>query len=182
MTRKPYTWARKPTATRRTARALTDAARDRAEILRRRALMKLKGHRHECRTCGKTHRTETGRDAHRLHHQRERNQPRTKGGKPAAPRVPFKGREQFWVGGKRVRNRLDFLDEARQQKEREDTARKRAAERARRTGAVNGRNSRGGKPNGAPKTRTGRARDGRTPPNSGKPNGSRGASSTPPTA
>ena len=162
MARKPYTWARKPTRTRRTARALKDSARDRAEILRRRAVMKLKGHKHICRECGKTTRTDNGRDAHRLHHQRERQQTRTKGGKQAAPRVPFKGREQFWVGGKRYRNLLDWKDAERQRVEREDDTKRRAAERARRAKAVNDRNTRGGKPNGAPKTRTPRARDGRT--------------------
>ena len=122
MARKPYTWSRKPTPARRTYRAVKDSARDRATIAKRRALAKLKGHKHSCPDCGKSSRTDFGRDTHKLKHQREKDaKARTQGkgrntgrakpvgsafGKPV--KRPTRGKHVDLSTGKRFRNHLDL--------------------------------------------------------------------------
>lgn len=140
----------------RTRAALADSARDRAQILRDRALMKLKGHKHRCPRCGKTTRTDGARDRHIAAHRREaRAKAAAKRQPQRAPRVPFKGREVYVSGdGRRFRNLLEFNDHARLEAERHERAERRQAERGRRTKAAEARVKRGGRPAGAPKTRT----------------------------
>ena len=144
----------------RTASALKDSARDRAELARRKIATKLTGRKHTCR-CGKTFYTQTGRDACVLRHQREaRTKASTRNRTKAAPKAAARPGHHSCAGcGKRFRNDLELNDHARQHAEREDRAEARRTERGRRTDAVNERNKRGGRPKGTPKNRE---RDGRT--------------------
>ena len=139
----------------RTGAALKDSARDRAELIRRRAAMKLTGRKHTCR-CGKTFYTKTGRDACGLRHEREaRTKASTRGRGKAAPKAAARPGHHSCAGcGKRFRNDLELNDHARQHAEREDRAGRRKTERGRRTEAVNERAKRGGRPKGTPKPRT----------------------------
>ena len=174
MGRKPYSWSRKPTFVRRTIRALADSARDRAAIARRKALMRLKGHKYACK-CGRTFRAEGGRDVCAVRHQREKTRARGNGrakapgsgfGKPAGRVRP--GNYTDLSTGRTFHDRLHFNDAARQQMEREDRAAARTAraetreqERTRRAEATKARAARNGRPAGAPKKRTTKLRTGR---------------------
>lgn len=181
MARKPYTWSRKPTAGRRTYRTLADEAKLRAKVLADRAAQKarakLLGHKLRCPICGKTARTPgqvaTCQARHKQDRERARSRQKTT---PARPARPSRNRDTTGSGwgkpgtrrrgthscagcGKTFTNDLDFRNHGRQHQEREDRAKRREQERARRQQATEDRTRRGGKPAGTPKTRPPKTRD-----------------------
>ena len=121
--------------------------------------------------CGKGTRSDFGRDAHALRHQREKDaKTRTKGrntsrAKPVGsafgkPAKATRGKHVDLSTGKRFRNHLELNSHARRLAETEDRAKERIArgeartqERARRTKATTDRKARGGRPQGTPKKR-----------------------------
>jgi len=153
--RKPYTWSRKPTRTRRAMENTADRLRARARERARQAAAKLRGHKEYCRACGKTFRTQGRLAAHTREHAREREQARDK----TRTKGPAPGRHSCAGCGKTFRNDLEFADHARQHAEREDRARARAQRTGTREKARIDRAARGGRPRGTPKQRGTRAEE-----------------------
>jgi hypothetical protein len=140
----------------RTAAALADSARDRAELARRRLAMKLKGHKYSCKGCGKTFRNKAASQRCAIAHARDNAR-----NSRAAAKPPARGPHSCGCG-KRFRNDLQLADHARLHAEQEDRAKRRETERTRRTEATRTRAARNGRPAGAPKDRGDRARPGQT--------------------